>query len=129
MRRFVVVVIGLFMLALGAGSFVTAQDATPGATAMASPMASPIASPGAGTPIEIRNFAYNPPTINVPVGGSLTWTNYDAVPHTATADDGSFNSDPLTNDSEHYTYTFDKSGSFPYVCVFHPNMKGAVVVE
>lgn len=125
MRRFVVIVAGLFALALGAGSFVTAQDATPGAT----PMASPAASPGAGTPIEIRNFSFNPPTINVPLGGSLTWTNYDPVPHTATADDGSFNSDPLTNDSQHYTYTFDKAGSFAYVCVFHPYMKGTVVVE
>lgn len=125
MRRFVVVVAGLFALALGAGSFVTAQDATPGAT----PMASPAASPGAGTPIEIRNFAFNPPTINVPVGGSLTWTNYDAVPHTATADDGSFNSNPLTSDTQHYSYTFATAGSFPYVCVFHPYMKGTVVVE
>ena len=50
MRRFVMIVAGLFALALGAGSFVTAQDATPGATPGATPMASPMASPGAGTP-------------------------------------------------------------------------------
>lgn len=124
MRRFVVIVAGLFALALGAGSFVTAQDATPGAT----PMASPIASPGAGTPIEIRSFAFNPPTINVPLGGSLTWTNRDPIPHTATADDGTFNSNPLSN-GQSYSYTFDQAGSFAYVCVFHPYMKGTVVVE
>ncbi len=128
MRRYVVLVAGLCALALGAGSFVTAQDATPGATPGATPMASPAASPVAGTAVEIRNFAYNPPTIQVPVGGTISWTNQDQVPHTATADDGSFNTNPLTN-GQSASHTFAAAGSFPYVCLFHPYMKGTVVVE
>jgi plastocyanin len=78
--------------------------------------------------VDIQNLAFNPSTVTVNVGDTVTWTNNDSVPHTATADDNSFdtgNIDPGTSDS----VTFTSAGSFPYSCTIHPTMRGTVVVR
>ena len=38
--------------------------------------------------VEMRNFAFSPGNLQVPVGAAVTFTNDDPVPHTATARDG-----------------------------------------
>jgi plastocyanin len=57
----------------------------------------------------------------------VTWTNQDFAPHTATADDGSFDTGRL-DQGETGSVTFDQPGTYTYTCTFHPNMKGTVVV-
>jgi plastocyanin len=91
-------------------------------------------TPIAGTPasasmsaVEIKSFAFNPASITVPAGTTVTWTNQDLAPHTATADDGSFDTGRLEQ-GQSGTVTFDKPGTYTYTCTFHPNMKGTVVV-
>lgn len=82
-----------------------------------------------GIAVEIKDFAFNPPTIEVPAGGSITWTNQDNVPHTATGlDRAVLQSGAITFDGS-FTQTFADAGSFDYFCEFHPNMKGTIVVE
>jgi plastocyanin len=66
--------------------------------------------------------------MDVPVGTTVTWTNLDSVAHTATADDGTFNSGNL-NPGQSYSYQFDKSGSYTYNCTYHPGMQGTIVVK
>jgi plastocyanin len=81
------------------------------------------------TAVEIVDFAYNPASVTVPVGGSITWTNADGVPHTATGlDREALQSGAIASGAE-YTATFDTAGTIEYFCEFHPNMKGTVVVE
>ena len=94
------------------------------------PEASPAAAASAeAAAVEIKNFAFNPPTIEVPVGGSVTWTNQDNAPHTATAlDRAVLQSGPITF-GESYTQTFDAAGTYDYFCEFHANMKGSIVVS
>lgn len=91
---------------------------------------SPVAT-GAGdasaSAIEIKDFAFNSATIEVPVGTTVTWTNQDSAPHTATADDGSFDTGRLEQ-GQSGSVTFDQPGTYTYTCTFHPNMKGTVVV-
>ena len=100
------------------------------ATPEASPEASPVASPVAGgeTAVTIVGFAFAPPEIEVAAGSTVTWTNQDQVPHTATADDGSFDSGTIDTDGS-FSHTFDTAGAYAYVCAFHSNMKGTVVVK
>ena len=99
-----------------------AQEATPVADAGADAAAESLA-------VEIKDFAYNPPAIEVPVGGSVTWTNQDNAPHTATGiDREALQSGAIAFDAS-YTQTFDTAGTYEYFCEFHPNMKGSVVVE
>jgi len=38
--------------------------------------------------VEIRNLEFTPKELVVATGDTITWINYDLVPHTVTADDG-----------------------------------------
>jgi plastocyanin len=82
----------------------------------------------ADSAVTIAGFAFDPATVTIQVGDSVTWTNEDSVAHTATAEDGSFDTGQLGNgDSE--TVTFHTAGTFDYICSIHPQMTGSVVVE
>ena len=77
--------------------------------------------------VTIKGFAFNPETITVKKGTTVTWTNEDAAGHTATADDGTFDTGLIAK-GESGSVTFDTVGTFSYHCTPHPNMKGTVVV-
>lgn len=89
-------------------------------------------APQSGTnTITIENFAFNPATLTVAPGTSVTWTNRDGVTHTITADSGSpaqFTSEQLANGSS-FSFPFIKPGTYTYHCSIHPSMKGTVVVQ
>jgi plastocyanin len=78
--------------------------------------------------IEIKDYAFTPATLTVAAGTTVTWTNNDAVPHTATASDGTFDSGNL-NPGQSFSFTFPTPGSFPYVCQYHAGMQGTIVVQ
>lgn len=78
--------------------------------------------------VEIRNFAFAQREITVNVGDTVTWTNQDNVRHTATADDGSFDTGLLAK-GESGSVTFDTPGIYTYHCSPHPNMQGTVEVR
>jgi amicyanin len=97
----------------------------PPGSASAAPPDSP-ASQG-GSAVAITDFKFNPATLTVPVGTTVTWTNQDEEPHTVAAKDGSFHS-PGMDTHGTYSYKFDAAGSFDYICSIHPFMTGTVVV-
>jgi amicyanin len=84
-------------------------------------------APQGGTAVAISDFKFNPATLTVPVGATVTWTNQDEEPHTIAAKDGSFHS-PGMDTHGTYSYTFTAPGSYDYVCSIHPFMAGTVVV-
>ncbi len=119
--------------------------ATPAAEAMAAVTpatteAAPAAATPSGTPVAdgkdvtgavavaIQDFAFNPPTLTVPVGTTVTWSNLDEVPHTATATGGVFDSGRLAP-GDGWSFTFDQPGTFDYSCTYHPGMTGAITVQ
>jgi amicyanin len=83
--------------------------------------------------VKIVDFAFNPGTIIVPPGTTVTWTNTGAQPHSATSTVSETN--PVTFDSgilntgQSYSFTFDTPGTYDYFCVPHPFMRGKVVVD
>src|SRR5215211_2747651 len=77
--------------------------------------------------VSVVDFAFEPATLSVPVGATVTWTNTGSRPHTVTADDGSFDSGRL-DPGEQFSQTFDQPGTFTYHCGFHPEMQGSIVV-
>ena len=81
-----------------------------------------------GNTVTIQNMAFNPSTLNVKVGTTVTWINKDSVTHDVVSDTGVFNSGNLTNGMS-YNYTFNQNGSFPYHCAIHPSMTGTIVVS
>jgi plastocyanin len=87
------------------------------------------AAPGnaSGNTVTIAKFMFGPDTLTVPVGTSVTWTNQDGDPHTVVAKDGSFRSGALTKGGS-FQHTFDKPGTYQYLCSIHPFMVATVVV-
>ena len=82
------------------------------------------AGPGA---VNIKDFGFGPRSISVKVGDRVTWTNTGATPHSATASDGSFDTGVFRK-GQSRAHTFDRAGSFAYICTPHPFMKGTVKV-
>ena len=86
----------------------------------------------AGTAVAIVDFAFDPSTIEVGAGSTVTWTNEDGVTHTVTA--GTPGSAEETFDESldggaSAEVTFDEAGTFPYFCAIHTDMTGEVVVS
>ena len=77
--------------------------------------------------VEIEDFSYIPSRLNINVGDMVEWRNRDAVSHTATSDDGIWDSGLLAED-ETFTYTFTLEGVYPYHCSPHPWMVDTIVV-
>lgn len=78
--------------------------------------------------IAIRDFAYSPGNLQVPVGAIVTFTNYDSAPHTATAKDGSWDTG-IRSKGESKTITFGKAGDYTYYCTVHPSMVARLQVR
>jgi plastocyanin len=77
--------------------------------------------------VAIANFAFDPVTIEAPAGTTVTWTNEDSAPHTATADGGAFDSGRLDQGGT-FSFTFESAGTYAYHCDFHPGMQGTIVI-
>jgi plastocyanin len=103
-----------------------ASDAAPPAEKVAPPPA-PSARSAAAHSATISGFAFQPGSITATVGDTISWTNEDSAPHTATADDGSFDTGQLAKGASG-SHTFTAAGTFAYHCTVHPSMHGTVTV-
>ncbi|HLO35681.1 MAG TPA: cupredoxin family copper-binding protein [Candidatus Deferrimicrobium sp.] len=77
--------------------------------------------------VDIAGFAFSPQTITIAVGDTVTWSNADAQGHTATADDGSFDTGTIAGGTSK-SATFSTAGTFTYHCKIHPAMTATIVV-
>jgi plastocyanin len=95
--------------------------------------AAPAATSGGGASaaakVTIADFKYGPEPVQVKSGGSITWTNSDSTPHTATdtADESVLDTGTL-DQGDSKTVTFEQPGTYRYTCLFHPFMHGTVTV-
>jgi plastocyanin len=144
------VVMRLAIRALGLG--LLAVSALAGcAGAATTPSASPTASPKP-IAISIKGFAFNPATITVAKGTTVTWTNEDTVNHTVTTGtppptqapaasgaspapsaslskgDGRIDSGRV-DATKTFAFTFNEAGTFNYFCAVHPRMVATVTVQ
>lgn len=77
--------------------------------------------------VKIVEFSYVPDPVVVAAGGKVIWQNEDMAPHTATAEDGSFDTGTIEQ-GKLQAETFDEAGTYPYFCEIHPDMRGTVEV-
>jgi plastocyanin len=78
--------------------------------------------------IVVKNFMFQPMSLTVKAGSTVTWTNMDEEPHTVVSSSGLFRSSALdTKDS--FSFKFDKAGTYGFVCSIHPQMVGTIVVQ
>ena len=144
MRRLPVLAFSLFaLLELSACASSTGGTAAPAATAPtpapagSEPAASAPAAGGGGcttsseagaVQVGIENFTFSPGEVTAAVGETITWTNADSAPHTATLDDGSCDTGNIAQNAS-AGLVFDAAGSYPYHCAIHPNMKGTITIQ
>jgi plastocyanin len=140
MRRLPTLAFSLFaLLALSAcasGSGTAAPAATAPQPAESAAASAPAAGGGGCTAsseagavsVGIENFAFAPADVTAAVGETITWTNSDSAPHTATLDDGACDTGNIAQNAS-AGLVFDAAGSYPYHCTIHPNMKGTITIQ
>jgi plastocyanin len=132
---------GLLLVALAAAVAVLALAACGNSTSTPTSSATPATTPAAnGATVTIKDFAFAPRTLTVPVGATVTWTNSDSAAHTVTSADGMATDAATTDlfdsglmgDGDTFTHTFDTAGTYYYLCTPHrsmASMHAEVVVE
>jgi plastocyanin len=113
----------------------TPTAATPAASTPSSPPAASTPTPASASPapsgparIEIQNYAFSPATLSVKTGAKVAVENLDQDAHTATAEDGSFDTGILTPDARSGEITAPAPGTYGYFCKIHPGMRGTLTV-
>jgi plastocyanin len=91
------------------------------------PMGSSSEASGTAT-IDVKNFAFSPMNLTVTKGTKVTWKFEDSAQHTVKANDGSFSS-PALSGGKTYSFTFDKVGTYPYICSIHQYMTATITVK
>ena len=85
-------------------------------------------TPATPNTVLIKGFAFDPVTLTVAKGTTVTWMNMDSASHTVVATGMTFRSGNLNN-GQSFAHTFNETGTFEYKCGIHPSMSGKVKVE
>jgi plastocyanin len=83
------------------------------------------------TTIHMKNNAFVPSELIALPGSGITWINDDTTAHSLkmSFSDGGFNTGDILPGSQ-WSYTFGKrEGTYNISCIYHPDMKGTVVVR
>jgi plastocyanin len=78
--------------------------------------------------VTIEGMRFQPERLTVVRGNTIVWVNNDLVPHTATSEAGSFDSQIIQAEKS-WKFTASKKGEFAYTCTFHPTMKAMLQVN
>ncbi|MBI2708742.1 MAG: cupredoxin domain-containing protein [Actinobacteria bacterium] len=109
----------------GGRATTTTTRAEPGSTSKPT-ATTPVAS---GQAVMIKGFAFQPKRLSVKAGTTVTFTNMDSAPHTAssTATPSVFDAGTL-NKGGTFSFTFRKPGTYSFECQIHTFMTGQIVV-
>lgn len=82
---------------------------------------------GSGTEVALQEICFQPTILYIAPGQAVTWTNQDSVPHTVTSATFVWENRTLDQGNS-LRVAFEEPGIYPYFCLFHSYMGGAVVV-
>ncbi len=78
--------------------------------------------------VVVENFSFQPGTLTVAPGTTVTWVNHDDEPHTVNENNKTFKSGTLDTDGK-FSYKFTSPGTYSYFCSLHPRMTGQIIVK
>jgi plastocyanin len=87
----------------------------------------PKAKPAASKTVSIGDNFFSPATVTIDAGDTVTWKNNGASAHTATANNGSFDTGQIPA-GQSRSETFSTAGDVPYFCTLHAGQTGTVKV-
>ena len=76
----------------------------------------------------ISGFTFSPASLTVAKGTTVTWQNNDSALHTATSDNGSWNTGDISQGAMK-SVVFNTAGTFAYHCARHTSMKATIIVN
>jgi amicyanin len=76
--------------------------------------------------ISIKGFAFTPKELTINKGDTVTWTNQDATIHNVVG--GVLQSKDLAK-GQTFSYKFTDTGTYDYICGYHPSMQGKIIVK
>ena len=115
--RSLVIVIALSVALVG-----LAGCATTGASVISASKHQPTS---VATRVSILPAGFVPRTVNVKVGETVTWTNEDHTAHNVAGTD--LVSGEIAP-GKSWSYTFERPGTYNYICTLHPDTAGLVIV-
>lgn len=101
----------------------------PGPTPTPKPTPAPTSPPAGGSDVHLVDFAFDPKTLDIVAGTTVTWLNTGAALHTVTAADGSFDSGLLAAGTGRFSRRFATPGTYSYLCSLHPSMTATIRVS
>lgn len=90
-------------------------------------MVGAVLAAGGGHRVVIKAASFDPQQVRAHVGDVIEWDNQDIVAHTATSADKAWDVTMMPGRSGRIVA--QAPGTFDYICRYHPNMKGEIVVE
>jgi plastocyanin len=81
---------------------------------------------GTGTEVDMIDACFTPTTLRVQPGDTVTFVNQDTFVHMVGGNGWGHFEDLQGGDT--FAATFDEAGIYPYACIYHPGMTGAIVV-
>jgi plastocyanin len=130
-KRWLALLFGCLALALvaaGCGGGDDDNGDSGGGGGNANQQQAPAAKSGGGQ-VTMKDIKFNPSTVNVKVGDTVTWTNDDSVGHDVTSDTFKSGGAGGIGGGQTFEHKFAKAGTFKYECTVHPGMTGTVVVK
>jgi plastocyanin len=119
----------LLLGTVAAALTVLAPTAAAGGGCHSSAPASVARGEGKNVTVDIGKCAFSPTIVYIEEGTTVTWDNFDPMPHTVTGVAMSLHGDAYIEANETpVSYRFDETGVYPYYCILHPGMAAAVVV-
>jgi plastocyanin len=73
-------------------------------------------------------WKFDPHDVTIKAGTTVVWDWKGKDKHSATADDGSWDSGVKTGAGQRWDHKFDAPGDYPYSCTPHSNMTGMIHV-
>jgi plastocyanin len=89
-----------------------------------------LSAPDEELTVEIDDaWTFQPYSLEVTPGATVTWVNNSDAAHTVTGDDLAFDDSGLIEPGDSFRQTFDEPGTYRYKCGPHPGMTGIIVVR
>lgn len=79
--------------------------------------------------IKMSDYLFQPKTLTIKKGDTVTWINNDLASHTVTTDTGPELASDYLKNGESFSHTFTTVGNFSYHCEPHPYMKAIIIVQ
>ena len=78
--------------------------------------------------VVMEAMVFRPAALTINSGDTVVWINKDIVEHTATSAIAGFDS-KMIRPGNSWKHTIRTKGVLPYVCTYHPTMKGPLQVK